>query len=74
MWLPRYPDSRGERGRHLLEVLIEMTEGELAAYASEVAADEARDDEVGDFAEEEDEAQIERFTGTRSLPRSSIPA
>ena len=62
MWFSQYLDCWGEQGRHLLEVLLDVTGEELDRYAVEAAADEEWDDATGDFVQIEDERLIERFT------------
>jgi hypothetical protein len=61
VWFSKWLDCWGEQGRHLLEVMVEMTEQELQGFAHEAIADEEWDDETGDFVKIEDEAFIERF-------------
>ena len=56
-----YDDSWGESGRHLLEVMLEMTESELAAHAQEAIADESEGDEEEDWRQEPAE-EVRRMT------------
>jgi len=61
VWFSRYLDCWGEQGRHLLEVLLDVSEDTLDAYAIEVVADEVCVDIEADIWESCDEDEVETF-------------
>ena len=61
VWFSQYLDCWGERGGHLLEVMLDIAPDELAAYVVKGQADEEWSDTVGDFVRSENEDEIERF-------------
>lgn len=61
VWFSKYLDCWGEPGRHLLEVMVDMTEDEIEAYTRNWVADEVWDETLNDFVTVEDASMIERF-------------
>jgi hypothetical protein len=70
VWFSALLDAWGAKGPHPLEVMLDMTETELAAYAVPVVSDEELMDD-GETWQKCAEAEVEHFTWYK-IPASLI--